>query len=142
MNTAVRGLEFAINQYQQLLAQRPLVAKGRGAVPGGLEPAADHAGPGPCGGQRHTVRGRAALLLKQQLDQLDAGIDKVYNTICELTGYDVTAAHPEIGPVPTDPSVIASIDVAADKEKAAINNYDMITMRRTGGAQSEGWRSA
>ena len=138
VNTAVRGLEFAINQYQQLLAQRPLVAKAveLSQAAWNLQQTMQAQGLAVDG----NILSAAAQLSssKQQLDQLDAGIDRVYNTICELTGYDVTAAHPEIGPVPhADPSVIASIDVAADKEKAAINNYDMITLRRTGGAQSE-----
>lgn len=137
VNTAVRGLEFAINQYQQLLSQRALVAKAveLSQAAWNLQQTMQAQGLAVDSG----ILSAAAQLssARQQLDSLDAGIESVYNTICELTGYDVTSAHPEIGPVPhADPSVIASIDVAADKDKAAINNYNMITMRQSGGSKT------
>lgn len=138
VNSAAQGLEFLVNTYQQTLSKRELVAKSvevsqaawnlqQTMQAQGLAVDAD-------------ILSAASQLAssRQQLSSLDSGLEQMRRNIYQLTGYDVNAAGVEIGQVPhADPAAIASIDVAADKDKAAMNNYDLINLRGTaGGAET------
>lgn len=137
VNSAAQGLEFLVNTYQQTLSKRELVAKSvevsqaawnlqQTMQAQGLAVDAD-------------ILSAASQLAssRQQLASLDSGLEQMRRNIYQLTGYDVNAAGVEIGQVPhADPAAIASIDVAADKDKAAMNNYDLINLRGTAGGGS------
>ena len=58
--------------------------------------------------------------------------------LCSFTGYD-EASNPVFGEVPAaDPSYIATVNVAEDKEKAVNNNYELISLRgQTGGGMTD-----
>ena len=75
---------------------------------------------------------------QSQLNTLDAGIEQICKMLCSFTGYD-EASNPVFGEVPAaDPSYIATVNVAEDKEKAVNNNYELISLRgQTGGGMTD-----
>ena len=75
---------------------------------------------------------------QSQLNTLDAGIEQIRKMLCSFTGYD-EASNPVFGEVPAaDPSYIATVNVAEDKEKAVNNNYELISLRgQTGGGMTD-----
>lgn len=134
VNMIVSGAETLMNQYEYYLAQRTVAAKAleiaqtaqaiqQTMQAQGLAVDAD-------------VLSAAAQLssAKSQLESIDAGIDQIYKSLCYYTGWD-KGADTVIGPVPAaDPSVIATLNLAADKETAVNNNYSLISMRSGSGA--------
>lgn len=134
VNMIVSGAETLMNQYEYYLAQRTVAAKAleiaqtaqaiqQTMQAQGLAVDAD-------------VLSAAAQLssAKSQLESIDAGIDQIYKSLCYYTGWD-KGADTVIGPVPAaDPSVIGTLNLAADKETAVNNNYSLISMRSGSGA--------
>lgn len=134
VNMIVSGAETLMNQYEYYLAQRTVAAKAleiaqtaqaiqQTMQAQGLAVDAD-------------VLSAAAQLssAKSQLESIDAGIDQIYKSLCYYTGWD-KGADTVIGPVPAaDPSVIGTLNLAADKETAVNNNYNLISMRSGSGA--------
>lgn len=78
------------------------------------------------------LQARSSLLSTQsQLAHLKIIENGLHGQLCLLTGWKVDAA-PEIGSVPAaDPSLIASIDLAADIQKAIGNNKTLIAQRHS-----------
>ncbi len=137
-NSLILNVEMMLNQYQQLLSQRTIAAKGVELATAakqlqntmqvqGMAVDAD------------VLSAAASLSSSQsQLNQLDAGIEQIRKMLCSFTGYD-EAADPVFGEVPSaDPSYIATVNVTEDKEKAVNNNYNLISLRsQTGGGMTD-----
>lgn len=130
VNSAVHGLEALLNQYQQTLSRRELAVK---AVE--LSQAAwnlqqtMHAQGLAVDGDILSASSNLSSS-RQQLASLDAGLETMRRNIFQLTGYDVNSTSVEIGQVPhADLAAIGAIDPAVDKEAAAMNNYELISMR-------------
>ena len=137
-NSLILNVEMMLNQYQQLLSQRTIAAKGVELATAakqlqntmqvqGMAVDAD------------VLSAAASLSSSQsQLNQLDAGIEQIRKMLCSFTGYD-EAANPVFGEVPSaDPSYIATVNVTEDKEKAVNNNYNLISLRsQTGGGMTD-----
>ena len=137
-NSLILNVEMMLNQYQQLQSQRTIAAKG-------VEPAT------AAKQLQNTMQAQgmavdadvlsAAASLssgQSQLNTLDAGIEQICKMLCSFTGYD-EASNPVFGEVPAaDPSYIATVNVAEDKEKAVNNNYELISLRgQTGGGMTD-----
>ena len=137
-NSLILNVEMMLNQYQQLQSQRTIAAKGLE-----LDTAAKQL--------QNTMQAQgmavdadvlsAAASLssgQSQLNTLDAGIEQICKMLCSFTGYD-EASNPVFGEVPAaDPSYIATVNVAEDKEKAVNNNYELISLRgQTGGGMTD-----
>jgi hypothetical protein len=72
---------------------------------------------------------KGVLAAQAALEQLDNTIDGLKRSLCLMTGYPADGAV-QIGEVPQlDLSVISTLDLAADTEKAIGNNYDLIETR-------------
>lgn len=138
VNQIVYNLQLAMNGYEQLMYNRDVAAK-----------AVEIAETAKNIQQTMQVQGLAvdADVLKaaaglssarSQLEALDTQAESIKKTLCTMTGWG-TDSDPVIGPVPSaDVAAIAAIDVNADKDKAANNNYSMISMRsQTGGGMDQ-----
>ncbi|MCD7906467.1 MAG: TolC family protein [Clostridium sp.] len=137
VNEAAQGLEYLMNNYQQTLSSRELVAKSVEVSQAAWNLQQTMQAQGLAVDSDILSAASQLASSKQQLAGLDSGLEQMRRSIYQLTGYDVNAADVEIGLVPhADPAAIAAIDVAADKEKAALNNYDLIAMRS--GSKSQG----
>ena len=137
-NSLILNVEMMINQYQQLLSQRTIAAKGVELATAAKQLQDTMQAQGMAV-DADVLSAAASLSSSQsQLNQLDAGIEQIRKMLCSFTGYD-EAANPVFGEVPSaDPSYIATVNVTEDKEKAVNNNYNLISLRsQTGGGMTD-----
>lgn len=137
-NSLILNVEMMLNQYQQLLSQRTIVAKGLELATAAKQLQDTMQAQGMAV-DADVLSAAASLSSSQsQLNQLDAGIEQIRKMLCSFTGYD-EAANPVFGEVPSaDPSYIATVNVTEDKEKAVNNNYNLISLRsQTGGGMTD-----
>ena len=137
-NSLILNVEMMLNQYQQLQSQRTIAAKGVELATAAKQLQNTMQAQGMA--VDADVLSAAATLSsgQSQLNTLDAGIEQIRKMLCSFTGYD-EASNPVFGEVPAaDPSYIASVNVAEDKEKAVNNNYELISLRgQTGGGMTD-----
>lgn len=137
-NSLILNVEMMLNQYQQLLSQRTIAAKGVELATAAKQLQDTMQAQGMAV-DADVLSAAASLSTSQsQLNQLDAGIEQIRKMLCSFTGYD-EAANPVFGEVPSaDPSYIATVNVTEDKEKAVNNNYNLISLRsQTGGGMTD-----
>ena len=137
-NSLILNVEMMLNQYQQLLSQRTIAAKGVELATAAKQLQDTMQAQGMAV-DADVLSAAASLSTSQsQLNQLDAGIEQIRKMLCSFTGYD-EAANPVLGEVPSaDPSYIATVNVTEDKEKAVNNNYNLISLRsQTGGGMTD-----
>lgn len=137
-NSLILNVEMMLNQYQQLLSQRTIAAKGVELATTAKQLQNTMQAQGMAV-DADVLSAAASLSSGQsQLNQLDAGIEQLRKMLCSFTGYD-EASNPVFGEVPAaDPSYIATVNVAEDKEKAVNNNYELISLRsQTGGGMTD-----
>lgn len=137
-NSLILNVEMMLNQYQQLLSQRTIAAKGVELATAAKQLQDTMQAQGMAV-DADVLSAAASLSTSQsQLNQLDAGIEQIRKMLCSFTGYDA-AANPVFGEVPSaDPSYIATVNVTEDKEKAVNNNYNLISLRsQTGGGMTD-----
>ena len=137
-NSLILNVEMMLNQYQQLQSQRTIAAKGVELATAAKQLQNTMQAQGMA--VDADVLSAAAILSsgQSQLNTLDAGIEQICKMLCSFTGYD-EASNPVFGEVPAaDPSYIATVNVAEDKEKAVNNNYELISLRgQTGGGMTD-----
>lgn len=137
-NSLILNVEMMLNQYQQLQSQRTIAAKGVELATAAKQLQNTMQAQGMA--VNADVLSAAASLSsgQSQLNTLDAGIEQICKMLCSFTGYD-EASNPVFGEVPAaDPSYIATVNVAEDKEKAVNNNYELISLRgQTGGGMTD-----
>ena len=137
-NSLILNVEMMLNQYQQLLSQRTIAAKGVELATAAKQLQDTMQAQGMAV-DADVLSAAASLSSGQsQLNTLDAGIEQICKMLCSFTGYD-EASNPVFGEVPAaDPSYIATVNVAEDKEKAVNNNYELISLRgQTGGGMTD-----
>lgn len=137
-NSLILNVEMMLNQYQQLLSQRTIAAKGVELATAAKQLQNTMQAQGMAV-DADVLSAAASLSSSQsQLNQLDAGIEQIRKMLCSFTGYDETG-NPVFGEVPSaDPSYIATVNVTEDKEKAVNNNYNLISLRsQTGGGMTD-----
>lgn len=137
-NSLILNVEMMLNQYQQLQSQRTIAAKGVELATAAKQLQNTMQAQGMAV-DADVLSAAASLSSGQsQLNTLDAGIEQICKMLCSFTGYDV-ASNPVFGEVPAaDPSYIATVNVAEDKEKAVNNNYELISLRgQTGGGMTD-----
>lgn len=133
-NGLVQTLESLMNQYEQLTAQRPLVAKSVELAQKARDMQVTMQAQGLVADAGVLSAAAQLSSAQDQLASIDSGIDQLRKTLCKFTGWNVDTGSPEIGPVPhADVAAIAAIDVDADKEKAVNNNYSLIALRGQAG---------
>ena len=128
-NSLILNVEMMLNQYQQLQSQRTIAAKGVELATAAKQLQNTMQAQGMAV-DADVLSAAASLSSGQsQLNTLDAGIEQIRKMLCSFTGYD-EASNPVFGEVPAaDPSYIATVNVAEDKEKAVNNNYELISLR-------------
>lgn len=128
-NSLILNVEMMLNQYQQLQSQRTIAAKGVELATAAKQLQNTMQAQGMAV-DADVLSAAASLSSGQsQLNTLDAGIEQICKMLCSFTGYD-EASNPVFGEVPAaDPSYIATVNVAEDKEKAVNNNYELISLR-------------
>ena len=137
-NSLILNVEMMLNQYQQLQSQRTIAAKGVELATAAKQLQNTMQAQGMAV-DADVLSAAASLSSGQsQLNTLDAGIEQICKMLCCFTGYD-EASNPVFGEVPAaDPSYIATVNVAEDKEKAVNNNYELISLRgQTGGGMTD-----
>ena len=137
-NSLILNVEMMLNQYQQLQSQRTIAAKGVELATAAKQLQNTMQAQGMAV-DADVLSAAASLSSGQsQLNTLDAGIEQICKMLCSFTGYD-EASNPVFGEVPAaDPSYIATVNVAEDKEKAVNNNYNLISLRsQTGGGMTD-----
>lgn len=137
-NSLLLNVEMMLNQYQQLQSQRTIAAKGVELATAAKQLQNTMQAQGMAV-DADVLSAAASLSSGQsQLNTLDAGIEQIRKMLCSFTGYD-EASNPVFGEVPAaDPSYIATVNVAEDKEKAVNNNYELISLRgQTGGGMTD-----
>lgn len=137
-NSLILNVEMMLNQYQQLQSQRTIAAKGVELATAAKQLQNTMQAQGMAV-DADVLSAAASLSSGQsQLNTLDAGIEQICKMLCYFTGYD-EASNPVFGEVPAaDPSYIATVNVAEDKEKAVNNNYELISLRgQTGGGMTD-----
>ena len=137
-NSLILNVEIMLNQYQQLQSQRTIAAKGVELATAAKQLQNTMQAQGMAV-DADVLSAAASLSSGQsQLNTLDAGIEQICKMLCSFTGYD-EASNPVFGEVPAaDPSYIATVNVAEDKEKAVNNNYELISLRgQTGGGMTD-----
>ena len=137
-NSLILNVEMMLNQYQQLQSQRTIAAKGVELATAAKQLQNTMQAQGMAV-DADVLSAAASLSSGQsQLNTLDAGIEQICKMLCSFTGYD-EASNPVFGEVPAaDPSYIATVNVAEDKEKAVHNNYELISLRgQTGGGMTD-----
>ena len=137
-NSLILNVEMMLNQYQQLHSQRTIAAKGVELATAAKQLQNTMQAQGMAV-DADVLSAAASLSSGQsQLNTLDAGIEQICKMLCSFTGYD-EASNPVFGEVPAaDPSYIATVNVAEDKEKAVNNNYELISLRgQTGGGMTD-----
>ena len=137
-NSLILNVEMMLNQYQQLQSQRTIAAKGVELATAAKQLQNTMQAQGMAV-DADVLSAPASLSSgRSQLNTLDAGIEQIRKMLCSFTGYD-EASNPVFGEVPAaDPSYIATVNVAEDKEKAVNNNYELISLRgQTGGGMTD-----
>lgn len=137
-SSLILNVEMMLNQYQQLQSQRTIAAKGVELATAAKQLQNTMQAQGMAV-DADVLSAAASLSSGQsQLNTLDAGIEQICKMLCSFTGYD-EASNPVFGEVPAaDPSYIATVNVAEDKEKAVNNNYELISLRgQTGGGMTD-----
>ena len=137
-NSLILNVEMMLNQYQQLQSQRTIAAKGVELATAAKQLQNTMQAQGMAV-DADVLSAAASLSSGQsQLNTLDAGIEQIRKMLCSFTGYD-EASNPVFGEVPAaDPSYIATVNVAEDKEKAVNNKYELISLRgQTGGGMTD-----
>lgn len=137
-NSLILNVEMMLNQYQKLQSQRTIAAKGVELATAAKQLQNTMQAQGMAV-DADVLSAAASLSSGQsQLNTLDAGIEQICKMLCSFTGYD-EASNPVFGEVPAaDPSYIATVNVAEDKEKAVNNNYELISLRgQTGGGMTD-----
>ena len=137
-NSLILNVEMMLNQYQQLQSQRTIAAKGVELATAAKQLQNTMQAQGMAV-DADVLSAAASLSSGQsQLNTLDAGIEQICKMLCSFTGYD-EASNPVFGEVPAaDPSYIATVNVAEDKEKAVNNNYELISLRgQRGGGMTD-----
>ena len=137
-NSLILNVEMMLNQYQQLQSQRTIAAKGVELATAAKQLQNTMQAQGMAV-DADVLSAAASLSSGQsQLNTLYAGIEQIRKMLCSFTGYD-EASNPVFGEVPAaDPSYIATVNVAEDKEKAVNNNYELISLRgQTGGGMTD-----
>ena len=137
-NSLILNVEMMLNQYQQLLSQRTIAAKGVELATAAKQLQDTMQAQGMAVDADVLSAASSLSTSQSQLNQLDAGIEQIRKMLCSFTGYD-EAANPVFGEVPSaDPSYIATVNVTEDKEKAVNNNYNLISLRsQTGGGMTD-----
>lgn len=137
-NSLIMNVQSMMNQYEQLISQRAMAAKGveLARTARALQDTMQSQGMAV---DSDVLSAAASLSSAQsQLASLDAGMEQIYKLLCSFTGYD-PASGVTFGVIPSaDLAAIDAIDVNADKEKAVNNNYNLISLRSsTGGGMTD-----
>lgn len=137
-NSLIMNVQSMMNQYEQLVSQRAMAAKGveLARTARALQDTMQSQGMAV---DSDVLSAAASLSSAQsQLASLDAGMEQIYKLLCSFTGYD-PASGVIFGAIPSaDLAAIDAIDVNADKEKAVNNNYNLISLRSsTGGGMTD-----
>lgn len=137
-NSLIMNVQSMMNQYEQLVSQRAMAAKGveLARTARALQDTMQSQGMAV---DSDVLSAAAPLSSAQsQLASLDAGMEQIYKLLCSFTGYD-PASGVTFGAIPSaDLAAIDAIDVNADKEKAVNNNYNLISLRSsTGGGMTD-----
>ena len=137
-NSLIMNVQSMMNQYEQLVSQRAMAAKGveLARTARALQDTMQSQGMAV---DSDVLSAAASLSSAQsQLARLDAGMEQIYKLLCSFTGYD-PASGVTFGAIPSaDLAAIDAIDVNADKEKAVNNNYNLISLRSsTGGGMTD-----
>ncbi len=137
-NSLILNVEMMLNQYQQLQSQRTIAAKGVELATAAKQLQNTMQAQGMAVDADVLSAAASFSSGQSQLNTLDAGIEQIRKMLCSFTGYD-EASNPVFGEVPAaDPSYIATVNVAEDKEKAVNNNYELISLRgQTGGGMTD-----
>lgn len=134
-NSLIMNVQSMMNQYEQLVSQRAMAAKGveLARTARALQDTMQSQGMAV---DSDVLSAAASLSSAQsQLASLDAGMEQIYKLLCSFTGYD-PASGVTFGAIPS--ADLAAIDVNADKEKAVNNNYNLISLRSsTGGGMTD-----
>lgn len=138
-NSLIMNVQSMMNQYEQLVSQRAMAAKGveLARTARALQDTMQSQGMAV---DSDVLSAAASLSSAQsQLASLDAGMEQIYKLLCSFTGYDHPASGVTFGAIPSaDLAAIDAIDVNADKEKAVNNNYNLISLRSsTGGGMTD-----
>ena len=137
-NSLIMNVQSMMNQYEQLVSQRAMAAKGveLARTARALQDTMQSQGMAV---DSDVLSAAASLSSAQsQLASLEAGMEQIYKLLCSFTGYD-PASGVTFGAIPSaDLAAIDAIDVNADKEKAVNNNYNLISLRSsTGGGMTD-----
>lgn len=137
-NSLIMNVQSMMNQYEQLVSQRAMAAKGveLARTARALQDTMQSQGMAV---DSDVLSAAASLSSAQsQLASLDAGMEQIYKLLCSFAGYD-PASGVTFGAIPSaDLAAIDAIDVNADKEKAVNNNYNLISLRSsTGGGMTD-----
>ena len=137
-NSLIMNVQSMMNQYEQLVSQRAMAAKGveLARTARALQDTMQSQGMAV---DSDVLSAAASLSSAQsQLASLDAGMEQIYKLLCSFTGYE-PASGVTFGAIPSaDLAAIDAIDVNADKEKAVNNNYNLISLRSsTGGGMTD-----
>lgn len=137
-NSLIMNVQSMMNQYEQLVSQRAMAAKGveLARTARALQDTMQSQGMAV---DSDVLSAAGSLSSAQsQLASLDAGMEQIYKLLCSFTGYD-PASGVTFGAIPSaDLAAIDAIDVNADKEKAVNNNYNLISLRSsTGGGMTD-----
>ena len=137
-NSLIMNVQSMMNQYEQLVSQRAMAAKGveLARTARALQDTMQSQGMAV---DSDVLSAAASLSSAQsQLASLDAGMEQIYKLLCSFTGYG-PASGVTFGTIPSaDLAAIDAIDVNADKEKAVNNNYNLISLRSsTGGGMTD-----
>jgi len=137
-NSLIMNVQSMMNQYEQLVSQRAMAAKGveLARTARALQDTMQSQGMAV---DSDVLSAAASLSSAQsQLASRDAGMEQIYKLLCSFTGYD-PASGVTFGAIPSaDLAAIDAIDVNADKEKAVNNNYNLISLRSsTGGGMTD-----
>ena len=137
-NSLIMNVQSMMNQYEQLVSQRAMAAKGveLARTARALQDTMQSQGMAV---DSDVLSAAVSLSSAQsQLASLDAGMEQIYKLLCSFTGYD-PASGVTFGAIPSaDLAAIDAIDVNADKEKAVNNNYNLISLRSsTGGGMTD-----
>lgn len=137
-NSLIMNVQSMMNQYEQLVSQRAMAAKGveLARTARALQDTMQSQGMAV---DSDVLSAAASLSSAQsQLASLDAGMEQIYKLLCSFTGYD-PASGVTFGAIPSaDLAAIDAIDVNADREKAVNNNYNLISLRSsTGGGMTD-----
>lgn len=137
-NSLIMNVQSMMNQYEQLVSQRAMAAKGveLARTARALQDTMQSQGMAVDSDVLSAVASLSSA--QSQLASLDAGMEQIYKLLCSFTGYD-PASGVTFGAIPSaDLAAIDAIDVNADKEKAVNNNYNLISLRSsTGGGMTD-----